>query len=55
MWFKGTTTADRFDKTANVISSGNGGPFPRFVDINGDGKLNARDVTALMKAIITKK
>ena len=38
MWFKGTTTADRFEKTANVISSGNGGPFPRFVDINGDGK-----------------
>ena len=38
MWFKGTNTADRFEKTANVISSGNGGPFPRFVDIDGDGK-----------------
>lgn len=38
MWFKGTNTADRFEKTARVISSGNGGPFPRFVDINGDGK-----------------
>ena len=38
MWFKGTDTADRFETTARVISSGNGGPFPRFVDINGDGK-----------------
>ena len=38
MWFKGTNTADRFEKTATVISSGNGGPFPRFVDINGDDK-----------------
>ena len=39
MWFKGSNeTADRFEKTARVISSGNGGPFPRFVDINGDGK-----------------
>ena len=38
MWFKGTDTDDRFEKTATVISEGNGGPFPRFVDINGDGK-----------------
>lgn len=39
MWFKGSNeTADRFEKTARVISSGNGGPFPRFVDLNGDGK-----------------
>ena len=38
MWFKGTDTADRFETTARVISSGNGGPFPRFVDLNGDGK-----------------
>ena len=38
MWFKGTDTADRFEKTARVIANGNGGPFPRFVDINGDGK-----------------
>ena len=38
MWFKGTTTADRFETTKRVISSGNGGPFPRFVDINGDNK-----------------
>ena len=38
MWLKGTDTADKFEKTARVISSGNGGPFPRFVDLNGDGK-----------------
>lgn len=38
MWFKGTDTADKFETTARVISSGNGGPFPRFVDLNGDGK-----------------
>ena len=38
MWFKGTDTDDRFEKTATVISSGNGGPFPRFIDLNGDGK-----------------
>ena len=38
MWFKGTNTADRFETTKRVISSGNGGPFPRFVDLNGDGK-----------------
>ena len=38
MWLKGTTTADRFETTARVIADGNGGPFPRFVDINGDGK-----------------
>ncbi|MBQ3368060.1 VCBS repeat-containing protein [bacterium] len=38
MWFKGTNTADRFETTARVISSGNGGPFPRFVDLNGDNK-----------------
>ena len=38
MWFKGTDTADRFDSTKRIISSGNGGPFPRFVDLNGDGK-----------------
>lgn len=38
MWFKGTKTPDRFDTTPTIISDGNGGPFPRFVDINGDGK-----------------
>ena len=38
MWFKGTDTADRFETTPRVIADGNGGPFPRFVDINGDGK-----------------
>ena len=38
MWFKGNDTADRFEKNATVISSGNGGPFPRFVDLNGDGR-----------------
>ena len=38
MWFKGTTTADRFETTPRVIADGNGGPFPRFVDLNGDGK-----------------
>ena len=38
MWFKGTDTSDRFETTPRVISEGNGGPFPRFVDINGDGK-----------------
>ena len=38
MWLKGTDTADKFEKTARVIADGNGGPFPRFVDLNGDGK-----------------
>ena len=38
MWLKGTDTADKFETTARVISSGNGGPFPRFLDLNGDGK-----------------
>ena len=38
LWLKGNDTADRFEKTATVISEGNGGPFPRFVDLNGDGK-----------------
>lgn len=39
MWFKGSNeTADRFEKNAKIISSGNGGPFPRFADLNGDGK-----------------
>ncbi len=38
MWLKGNDTDDRFEKTARVISSGNGGPFPRFIDLNGDGK-----------------
>ena len=38
MWFKGTDTAERFDNTKRIISSGNGGPFPRFVDLNGDGR-----------------
>lgn len=38
MWFKGTKTPDRFDTTPTIISDGNGGPFPKFVDINGDGK-----------------
>lgn len=38
MWFKGTKTADRFETTPRIIADGNGGPFPRFVDINGDGK-----------------
>ena len=38
MWFKGTDTADRFETTPRIIADGNGGPFPRFIDINGDGK-----------------
>lgn len=38
LWLKGNDTDDRFEKTATVISDGNGGPFPRFVDLNGDGK-----------------
>jgi len=38
LWLKGNDTDDRFEKTATVISEGNGGPFPRFVDLNGDGK-----------------
>ena len=40
MWFKGTDTADRFDTTPRVIAEGNGGPFPRPIDFNKDGKLD---------------
>ena len=40
MWFKGikTDTTFEFDTTPTIISDGNGGPFPRFIDINSDGK-----------------
>jgi hypothetical protein len=39
VWFKGTTTADRFETTPRLIAEG-GGSFPRVFDIDGDGDLD---------------
>ena len=35
-WYKGTSTAARFETTARAIGNG-GGSFPRVVDVDGDG------------------
>ncbi len=40
MWFKGTEDGILFDTTKRIISDNHGGPFPRVVDVNGNGKLD---------------
>ena len=40
MWFKGTDSPERFDTTPRIIGDRVGGPFPRVMDLNNDGKLD---------------
>lgn len=40
MWFKGVDSPQRFDPEPRIISDHAGGPFPRVLDLTGNGKLD---------------